>query len=132
MVFLTAIGQESKMQEHKEIISQNAQKNESKPTNCEVSLLLLDNAITKAQKDQDVSLIVITRLGTEEKSKRLIDSRLKFVENYLTKARPIKHVLAEGKKAEGLGVIELYVQGKLESIIFLKKNAKNICPVPIG
>lgn len=102
------------------------------PTNCEDLLLYLDDAIAKAQDLKESYIIVIARLGNEEKSNRLRQIRLHSIESYLTRKGVRRLVTAEAGRVEGLGRIEIYVGGKLLHIMPLAKNARSFCPTPVG
>ena len=101
-------------------------------TNCEESLRVLDSAIAETKRFPDSSLIVILRRGAGESDARLSKRRFRLIERYMTEARRTAHVIAEGSPTNGLGVIDLYVRGKLEGTIYLKRNSRSVCPVPIG
>jgi hypothetical protein len=114
-------------------LSGTNQKVHTETTECEVALYLLDKAIAKMDRkgDTNTNLIVIARPGTGETSRRIISSRLQQLKNFLTHVRGVKNlVLGEGERIRGLGITEVYVEGKLESVIYMKKNARKLCPVP--
>lgn len=60
------------------------QSSDQRPANCEDILLYLDQAVSKVRETKDDSyLIVIGRLGAEEKGSELNQTRLKAVKKYL-------------------------------------------------
>ena len=109
------------------------QSNEQRPANCEDILLYLDQAVSKYRKTKDNSyLIVIGRLGVQEKGSDLNQARLKAVKQYLKRFSDLKYVTAEGERTKNLGQIEIYVSGRLVQVIHLMKNVKYFCKEPIG
>lgn len=97
-----------------------------KPINCEDLLASLDIAIIEWQKLKDTRLIVITRLGTGERDKKLNRARLEYVEDYL-KSKEVDYLLAEGDRVKGFGRFEVYAGGHLIISIPIKKGAVRLC-----
>lgn len=99
------------------------------PIGCEVFLLYLEDALMRVQTAPNSYLIIIARLGDGENSGRLNTYRLKLLDNYLSRWRPVKYITAEGKKVKGYGRIEIYVGGKLLYEVPFKKgdNLKSFC-----
>lgn len=97
-----------------------------KPINCEDFQAHLDHAIIEWQKLKDTRLILIARLGTGERDKKLNRARLSYVEDYL-KSRNVNYLLAEGDRIKGLGRLEVYVGGHLVMSIPIQKGATRLC-----
>ena len=103
---------------------------QSKPfvgRNCEGVLSLIETAAVDALKEPNASIIVIARLGTHERSRRLNELRLKAVlKRFADKARN-SVVGAIGSRTKGMGRIELYVNGELLYAIAYPKNGHIDC-----
>jgi hypothetical protein len=98
------------------------------PVGCDAATGYLDFAVIDTLELEGAHLIIIARLGTGETSRRLNQHRLRVVEEYVRRrGSGLKYVLAEGRKVEGLGRVELYVGGRLLHILPLRKNAKGFC-----
>lgn len=94
------------------------------PTNCEDNISILSDAHHKAG---DTGLIIaVARLGDGEKSQSLNHRRLHNIRVYLTEfdwhRAPETIIIAEGERVKGYGRIELYVGGKLFSVLPIKRN----------
>ena len=101
-----------------------AVKMETKPTNCEFNIAVLDGAHGKVGKDE--LIIVIARLGDNEQRQDLNRRRLHNVRTYLVEfdhRSPQTIITAEGDRANGYGRIELYVAGKLFYVLMIRPNA---------
>lgn len=96
------------------------------PVSCESFAALVDNALVDWQRMQETHVIFIARLAEGEKAS-LNKSRLRNVEDYLRRYETLKYVTAEGGRVRGLGQLELYVGGKLQIVIPLKRNAQTVC-----
>lgn len=94
------------------------------PSNCEYVRHSIDSAIVDTLKTTDSKLIFIFRPGTGENSKKIIETRMKTVENHIKLRVPNfeRAILATGSKRNGLPVVEIYVEGKLEWQILAKKG----------
>src|ERR1700754_1678003 len=99
---------------------QNITVRPDKPVNCETFQAHLDHAIIEWQKLKDTRLILIARLGTGERNKKLNRARLSYVEDYL-KTRNVNYLLAEGDRIKGLDRLEVYVGGHLIMSIPIQK-----------
>lgn len=97
------------------------------PVSCQGFAALVDNQLVEWQSNQETYLIFIARLGKEETASNLSRYRLKDVRDYLKRDPTIKYVTAQGSRVEGLGRIEIYVGGKLSTVIPVKKNDKHVC-----
>jgi hypothetical protein len=89
----------------------------------EYTKALLDEAVVTEGKDK--SFIFITRLGTGERSRKLVRARLYAPSSYLVESRGIpksRVITAEGERVRGLGHVELYVGGKLWIIFKMERN----------
>jgi hypothetical protein len=97
---------------------------EIQPENCEYNIYQLEIANHEAGKDR--LLTIMARLGDGERQRNLNWRRLENARTYLTeyiKVRdPKKIVLAEGERVSGFGRIELYIEGKLFSVIAVRRN----------
>lgn len=99
-------------------------KMETKPTNCEFNIAVLDGAHGKVGKDD--LIIVIARLGDAERRHELNRRRLHNVRTYLMEfdGRSAETIItAEGERVKGYGRVELYVGGKLFYILMIRVNA---------
>jgi hypothetical protein len=97
------------------------------PVSCESFAALVDNDAVKWQGNEETYLIFIARLGKTERIAELNRSRLTEIEEYLKRYKNIKYVTAEGSRVEGLGKVEIYVIGKLSTVIPVKKNDRHVC-----
>ena len=110
---------------------QNITVRPDKPINCEDFQAYLDHAIIEWRKLEDTRLILIARLGTGERDKKLNRARLSYVEDYL-KTRNVNYLLAEGDRSKGLGRLEVYVGGHLVMSIPIEKGATRPCSGDTG
>jgi hypothetical protein len=94
------------------------------PSSCETNISVLSAAHGATGKDG--LLIVIARLGGEERDRNLNRRRLHNVRTYLSEyvnARPAGTIItAEGEAVSGLGRVELYVAGKLFHVLTVPRN----------
>ncbi|HEV2915268.1 MAG TPA: hypothetical protein VGX92_18460 [Pyrinomonadaceae bacterium] len=99
-----------------------------RPVSCESFAALMDNAVIKWHEEPGGTyLIIIARPGEGEKTSNLSRSRLNDVEQYLKRYETIKYVTAVGSPLKGLGRVELYVGGRLSTVISVRKNSRNVC-----
>ena len=101
-----------------------AVKMETKPTNCEFNIAVLDGAHGKVGKDD--LIIVIARLGDNEQRQDLNRRRLHNIRTYLVEfdhRSPETIITAEGERVNGYGRVELYVGGKLFYVLIIRPNA---------
>src|SRR5215207_9465898 len=91
---------------------------------CEGVMMRLDFiAIAAEESGKDQAIIVIARLGTGERSRKLVGGRLRQVADYLNRRMPRERIItAEGERVRGLGQLEFYVGGNLHSIFKVKRN----------
>lgn len=86
--------------------------------------------LTSANNQPDEVLIVIARLGNNEKSSEISRRRLYNAREYIFHAVPTirknKIVIALGEKTTGLGRVEFYFDGKIIDFLPVGKN-KNLC-----
>jgi hypothetical protein len=97
-----------------------------KPVSCEDFQAFLDHAIIEWQELKETRLILIVRLGTGERDRKLNRARLAYVEDYL-KRHKVEYVLAEGERVAGFGRFEVYVGGRLAMSIPVKKGSIKLC-----
>jgi len=105
-----------------------AQEAQEVPTSCELSSSYLDSLLEKVKTD-DI-LIVIARLGRRESRADLNRRRLFNLRTYLASFRgrtlftttPEALVTGIGVRSSGLGVLELYLQGKLIARLYVGHN----------
>ena len=98
------------------------------PMECEGAEARLDFAVIDAKKSEESYLIVVSRLGSGEKSSALNNKRLAIIKEYiLRRGTELKYVLASGGRVKGLGRVELYVNGRLKDVLPYKKNAISHC-----
>ena len=98
----------------------------SEPVSCESFATLIDNAAVEWLQQDGTYLIVIVRIGEGERS-NLAKSRMNSINKYLEHYKSSRVVTAEGDRMRGLGRIELYVGGKLKTVISVKKNSLTVC-----
>jgi hypothetical protein len=99
-----------------------------KPINCEDFQAHLDHAIIDWQelKLKETRMILIARLGSGERDRKLNRTRLEYVEDYLKK-HDVEYVFAEGERVQGFGRFEVYVAGKLAMSIPIKRGVAKLC-----
>ena len=86
----------------------------TKPVNCEMGYVFINDALGRYIKNPSNYFIVIARLGSGESSRRLNLNRIKTLKSYISNLNPpVKAIFAEGENIKGYGVIEMYVEGKL-------------------
>src|SRR6266404_6203385 len=95
------------------------------PVTCESFAALIDNAAVEWLHQDGTYLIVIVRTGQGERSS-IAKFRLKRIEKYLERYKSSRAVTAEGDRIQGLGRVELYVGGKLKTIIPVKRNSPTV------
>jgi hypothetical protein len=84
---------------------------------------LLDDAAINAGKDK--TIILIARLGTGERSRKLNRLRLLIARGYLMENRGVpkdRVITAEGERVRGLGHVEIYVGGRLHVLFKMNRN----------
>jgi hypothetical protein len=97
------------------------------PATCESAAATLDFAVIETKKTPDTYLIIVARLGKDEPS-NLNRGRLAVTEEYvLRRGTDFNYVVAAGERTSGLGRLELYVNGRLHSILPYEKNARSHC-----
>ena len=94
---------------------------------CETTKAEMDFAMIAAgvPPASDESIIVISRLGGGEVSRKLSRVRLDALVNYMTEVRGFSKeqvVTGEGERVRGLGRVEVYVKGKLHTVFNLRRN----------
>lgn len=82
---------------------------------CEEWISRITGAFIEWDKNKKGSIIVIARLGDGENARRLNLKRIKTLKEYIHGAKLTANlVFAEGEQVkEGIGVIELYIEGEL-------------------
>lgn len=97
------------------------------PASCEEAAASLDFAVIETKKLSNAYLIIVARLGKDEPS-NLNRGRLAGAEEYvLRRGNDFQYVVAAGERTSGLGRLELYVNGRLYSVLPYEKNAKGHC-----
>jgi len=102
----------------------------SRPGNCETNSAHLDDVrndvLRRADKNEVV--VAVARLGDKEMSRTHNRRRLRAVRDYLVKyGVPAESVVtAEGERVKGYGRVELYVKGKLRTVLSANPN-KALC-----
>ncbi len=107
-------------QENKEDSIQVEQPTE--PIHCESILRYVEDAITRARKNADGSLIFILHSGSNE-SNKWTTLRRKQLRPYIGRFE-ISTVLALGENVKGNGILAIYLKGKLLYSIPLAKRAE--------
>jgi hypothetical protein len=97
------------------------------PLDCQSFAHHLDEAVIKWHETGGTYLIVLARPGTAEGKSDYSRSRLNDVEDYVRRYKRLQYVTAVGSRVEGLGRVELYVGGKLLTVIPVKKNSPAAC-----
>lgn len=103
--------------------SQSAKPIFSDDNNCESNKAYWDYIAIESKGD---SLILIARPGDGENARRLNRRRLHNIYTYLTYIRKIpkeRIVIAEGERVTGRGRVEVYLQGKLQIVFTVGRNA---------
>jgi len=96
----------------------------TRPVNCEDVTAYVETAMVMAQEaGEDSYLIIITRLGDGERSRKLSLDRVHTVKAFMRRWRG-KSVVAEGDRVKGYGRLEIYVGGKQVFILPLGRNAQ--------
>lgn len=98
----------------------------SGPQNCESARRYLEDVVEEARKTEDAYLIAVLRLGQADRA-GVNETRRRNVDNFLKNFYGGRYVVADGGRVKGLGRIELYVNGKLNFVLGLSKNNKDIC-----
>ena len=102
-----------------------------RPVNCEDFQGYLDDSILRWQRLKDTYLVIIVRSGTGEREHELNKLRLKYIEEYLRRHK-VEYIGAEGERVKGLGRMELYVGGRLISVIPIARNVGRVCSGTTG
>ena len=93
---------------------------------CHTTMSYLDDAMITAQHaGEDTTIILIARLGKGENTRKLNRERLRQLSDHMTENRGFssgKIVTAEGERVNGLGQVDVYVEGKLHVIFKVKRN----------
>ena len=95
-------------------------KNPTAPIYCEEALLYIENAILRARKSPESSLIFILHSGSGESNKLAILRRKHFT-GYFSKFE-IDTVVGSGDDVKGYGYWKIYLEGKLLYSLPLVKN----------
>ena len=92
---------------------------------CEGIKMRLDFVAIAAQEaGSDQTVIIISRLGSGERSRSLSRGRLKLVADYLNRMLARERIIsAEGGGVKGLGQLEFYVAGKLNIVFKARRNS---------
>lgn len=98
----------------------------SEPITCESFASLLENAAVEWLKQENTYFIVIVRLGDRERP-HLAKSRLTSIRKYLQRYNSKLILTAEGERTKHLGRVELYVGGKLQTVISINRNSPTVC-----
>ena len=97
------------------------------PASCEAAAANLDFGVIETKKLPNTYLIIVARLGKNEPDE-FNQIRLVAAEEYvLRRGTDFKYVVAAGARTSGLGRLELYVNGRLYSVLPYEKNAKTHC-----
>lgn len=87
----------------------------TKPVNCEEAYFYINDALIRYNKEgKNNYLILVSKLGTNETSRRLNLNRIKTLKGYIQNVKPyVKAIFVEGESVSGYGVIEIYLDGDL-------------------
>jgi hypothetical protein len=91
---------------------------------CESAKAYFD-LIAAVARERDSNVIIISRLGKGEYSRSIGLLRLSQVRNHLMLVRGYladEVITAEGKRVQGLGLVEVYIKGKPFIIYRMKRN----------
>lgn len=94
------------------------------PTNCESTKAEFD-LIAQTANERKSNVIVIARLGRGERSASINRLRLRQLREWLLQVRgytPDRIITAESERVNGLGRVEVYINGKPFIIYYLKRN----------
>ncbi len=81
--------------------------------------------IAQVANERNSNVIIISHLGTGERSRRINRLRLSQIRNHLLLVRayaPERVIIAEGDRVRGLGVVEVYLNGKPFIIYRMRRN----------
>jgi hypothetical protein len=95
------------------------------PTNSEINIIRLEDTGKFAKKEATDGrvIILISRLGSEERSIELNRRRLHNVREFLTDYVSAQMIVtARGEKAKGYGRVEIYIGGKLIDTMMAERN----------
>jgi len=108
-------------------VTSRGQKVSDGPSSCEYTRAVLDSNLADAKKLSDNSYIIFVFRAGEKEARRINMKRMETVRKHIAYRLPdfTNFVLAEGESVSLLGKVEIYIQGKISSIIFLDKG-KNI------
>lgn len=90
---------------------------------CDTTKANFDLIVERADKEK--SIIAIARLGRKESSRAIARRRLRNFREFLHLTRGIpneKIVTAIGEPGQGFGQVDIYVNGKLFIVFYLKHN----------
>jgi len=95
------------------------------PSGCEYIKHSLSDSLIEAKQNENSSIIFIFYLGKKDSVKNVTERRIKNIETYLKAEIPDlkQFVIAEGKRRNGLGKVEIYIKGNLVWQLFFRKNA---------
>jgi hypothetical protein len=112
-----------------EIVVAQEKPNSAKPTNCEINILYIDEALAQIESSES-PLIVIAHLGDGEESQTWNKRRLSNLQSYIKKFRSSKAriILAQGEKVKGFGQMNIYVNGQLFRTLVVRRNKD----IPVG
>lgn len=94
----------------------------TEPVGCELNLLYIDHSLGKVSSTNNSILILIVKLGENEKKSKLTQTRVRNIKNYLKLRGFNNSEVVVGDKVKGYGKIELYVDGILLYAIPIKNN----------
>lgn len=96
------------------------------PLNCEMNLQKLEKAreLVRNQQNKKGVLILIARLGDKERDTSLNELRLKNVRHGLEFELGVVNEIieTEGKRKNGFGRVEFYLEGRLIGALLAKRN----------
>jgi hypothetical protein len=94
---------------------------------CEGALTMIDTAAVDAMNNPEAYVIAIARLGNRETSRVLNQQRLTDVMYRLNEKTRNRAVGASGRRFNGPGRVELYVNGRLLYVIEYSRNRRIDC-----
>lgn len=86
-----------------------------KPANCEFIKHALNDSIIAAKEKNDFKIFYIFFLGEKDSKKNLTKLRMNNIKTFLKKILPDleQFVFAESERRDGLGGLEIYIDGKV-------------------
>jgi len=105
---------------HSKVIAQ------TRPSTCEEARHAFDESISSWLRSKERFVIFVFHKGMDETAQDIIDKRMKSVVAHINfRGVDDRHfVMAEGKKRNGLGKLDIYVEGQIALELYAAQNAE--------